>query len=199
MRLVAVLVCLVGLVLYLALPQIIIQYQVYDTTVVTGDRVIEQFPVELISGINNFFGGTPFAYYKNSEYQGVEVLVSQVAKFNWFALGMFVLALAACGMSVWLNFTKKNEKWAKLVILFYVLCGLMVVMGPIWFLASNGFGGADFTENTDASRYWNYYQLYVHDAYGALVSGLVILVAGICFGIGTSLEGGDKNDVRNQD
>ncbi len=195
MRLVAVAVCLVGLVLYLCLPQIKIDYQLYDSTVTVGDRVYD-FPTQLISGINNFFGGTSFCYYKNSDYQGVEVLVSQVAKFNWFALGMFLVALIACAMTIWLNFTRKNEKWSKLVTLFYFVCGLMAIMGPIWFLATNGFGGADYTQNTDSSQYWNYYQLYVHDAYGALVSGVTIIAASICFGIGTSLEGGDKNDAR---
>ena len=160
-RLAAVAICLLGLVLYLCLPQIKIDYQLYDSTVTVGDRVYD-FPTQLISGITNFFGGASFCYYKNSDYQGVEVLVSQVAKFNWFALGMFLVALIACGMTIWLNFTRKNEKWS----------------------------------NTDSSQYWNYYQLYVHDAYGALVSGGVIILASIFFGIGTSLEGGDKNDAR---
>ena len=199
LRIAAVAICLVGLVLYLVLPQIIVGYQRYDNETV-GNRVLDgSFPLQLISGINNFFGGTPFVYYKESEYQAVEVLISQTANFTFVALGMFLLALIACGLTLWLNFTKKHEKWAKLVALFYVICGLMAIMGPIWVLAANGFGGADYTPNTDVTNYWNYYELYVHDAYGAIVTGLVILASAVCFGVGTSLEGGDKNDVRNAD
>ena len=119
-----------------------------------------------------------------------------MARFNFFALGLFLLVLVACGLTLWLNFTKKHEKWSKLITLFYVVGGLMIIMGPIWFLATNGFGGADYTDGLDVSRYWNYNELYVHDAYGALVAGLVVIAAAVLFGIGTSLEGG-KNDARN--
>ena len=73
------------------------------------------------------------------------------------------------------------------------------VMGPIWFLAVNKFGGADWTKATDLMNYWKYDSLYVHDAYGALVSGGVFILAAISFAIGTGLEGGDKNDTRNED
>lgn len=195
LRIVAVAVAIVGLALYLILPQVIIAYQRYDNLTV-GDRVLEEMPLQFISGINNFFGGTSFAFYKNSEYQSVEILTSQVARFNFFALGLFLLVLVACGLTLWLNFTKKHEKWSKLITLFYVVGGLMIIMGPIWFLATNGFGGADYTDGLDVSRYWNYNELYVHDAYGALVAGLVVIAAAVLFGIGTSLEGG-KNDARN--
>ncbi|MCI2110953.1 MAG: hypothetical protein LKK13_01260 [Bacilli bacterium] len=197
LRLAAVVCALVAIVLYLTLPQITVAYQKYSNTSTAGARDYD-FPQELISGLSNFFGGGYFALYTKSD-QGAEVLVSQQSAFNGFALGCVLIALIACGLDLWLNFTRKNEKWSKLTTLLFVISGLMAIMGPIWFLAVNKIGGADWTTATDLLNYWKYDSLYVHDAYGALVSGGVFILGAICFATGTGLEGGDRNDTRNQD
>jgi len=196
-RLSAVVLVFIAVILYLALPQITIAYQKYSNTSTAGVRDYS-FPQELVYGISNFFGGGYFSYYVKSDL-GAEVLVSQQTNFNGFALACVLIAFAACGLDIWLNFTKKNEKWSKLTTLLFVVSGLMAIMGPIWFLAVNKFGGADWTKATDLMNYWKYDSLYVHDAYGALVSGGVFILAAISFAIGTGLEGGDKNDTRNED
>lgn len=196
-RIAAVVLTLIAIVLYIALPQITVAYQKYSNTSTAGARDYD-FPQEFITGASNFFGGGYFSYYTISDL-GSEVLVSKETSFNGFALGLVLVALIACGLDIWLNFTRKNEKWSKLTTLLFVIAGLMAIMGPIWFLAVNKIGGADWTKATDLFNYWKYDSLYVHDAYGALVSGGVFLLGAICFSIGTGLEGGDKNDTRNSE
>lgn len=196
-RLLAVAIALIGIVLYLALPQLIIAYKHYSNTTTAGERDY-LFPSEYISGILNLFGNGYFSYYKKSNL-GPEVLVSQHASFNFFALGLLIVAAAAIGMTLWLNFTAKNEKWSKLTGLLYVIAGMMCFMGPIFFLVTNGFGSADTTRSNDIANYWIYDSLYVHDAYGAIVTGLVFFLGAGAFGLGTNLEGGDKNDIRSEE
>lgn len=196
-RLAAIAVCLLGSILYLTLPQILIQYQAYSNST-TADSRDYAFPLEYISGSVNCWGNGYFDYYLKST-SGAEVLVTQLAKFNGFAFALLVIGLVASGLDIWLTFTKKNEKWAKLTGLLFVICGLMSFMGPIGFMVANGFGAADTTSTADTARYWLYDSLYVHDAYGAIICGLVFIASAILFGVGTSLEGGDRNDQRNQD
>jgi hypothetical protein len=196
-RLSAIVITLVAIILFLTLPQITIAYQKYSNTSTAGARDYS-FPLELISGIQNLTGNGYFAIYRKSA-QGPEVLTTLKSSFNGFALSTIIVAIVACGLDIWLTFTKKNEKWSKLTALLFVICGIMAFMGPIFFLVSNGFGAADWTASSDIFSYWIYDSLYVHDAYGAVASGLVFFIAAIAFGVGTSLEGGDKNDIRNQD
>jgi hypothetical protein len=196
-RFAAVAICLIALICYFVLPQIQIDYQRYDNNSVS-DKVLA-FPSEVLSAATSFFGAGYFSYYKSSDLSDIDVLVSQKANFNFFCLACVLIALIACAMDVWLNLTKKNEKWSKLVTLLFVICGLMAFMGPIFFLASNGFGAGDFTKTGDYGHYWNYFELYVHDAPGAIVTGILFFVSGITFSVGTGLEGGDKNDNRLQE
>jgi|LAHS01.1.fsa_nt_gb hypothetical protein len=196
-RLAAIAVTFVAIILYLCLPQILIAYQKYSNTSTAGVRDYD-FPLEYISGTLNFFGNGYFSYYTKSNL-GPEVLVSQQASFNGFALANLLIALAACGLDLWLTFTKKNEKWAKLTGLLFVICGLACFMGPIFFLAANHFGAADWTASSNLQDYWLYDSLYVHDAYGAIITGIVFILAAICFGVGTGLEGGNKDDNRQQE
>jgi hypothetical protein len=196
-RLAAIAVTFVAIILYFSLPQIVIAYQKYSNTSTAGVRDYS-FPIEYISGTLNFFGNGYFSYYTKSNL-GPEVLVSQHANFNGFALANVLIALVACGFDIWLTFTKKNEKWAKLTSLLFVISGLACFMGPIFFLASNQFGAADWTASSDLLNYWLYDSIYVHDAYGAIVTGIVFIIAAICFGVGTGLEGGNKDDNRQQE
>jgi hypothetical protein len=196
-RLAAIGIALLAILCYLVMPQILIAYQKYSNTSTAGVRDYA-FPYEYISGISNAFGGSPFVFYRKSNL-GPEVLVSQTSAFNFFSLALFLIALVAIGMDIWLTFTKKNEKWSKLVTLLFAICGLMAFMGPIFFLVSNHFGAADWTASSNLLNYWLYDSLYVHDAYGAIVTGLIFFVSAIAFGIGTGMEGGDRNDTRNQD
>jgi hypothetical protein len=196
-RLIAALAAVLGIIFYLALPQVLIAYQHYSNTTTAGVRDYS-FPSELISGLLNLTGNGYFSYYKKSA-QGPEVLIAQHGAFNGFALALLFLAVAAIALTLWLNFTRKNEKWSKITTLLYVICGLMCFMGPIFFLVCNGFGAADTTKSSNVADYWLYDSLYVHDAYGAIVTGLIFFVGAISFGVGTNLEGGDRNDIRNQE
>jgi hypothetical protein len=195
-RLAGVVVCLLGIILYLALPQIIIQYQLYSNTSTAGTRDYS-FPLEYISGVMNFFGNGFFSYYKKSSY-GAEVLVAQSASFNYFALAIVLLAVVCCVLDAWLTFTKTHERWSKLATLLFVVCGLMVLGGPIWFLVINNFGAADWTASSYIGTYWLYDSLYVHDAYGAIITSLTFFLAAVLFGVGTSMEGGSRNDNRQE-
>ncbi len=197
LRLGAVALALLAIVFYLTLPQILISYQLYLNTSAAGPRDY-LFPEELISGVNNLFGGSYFSYYLKSPL-GPEVLTARQAAFNGFGLALILVALVAVGLDLWLNFTPGHEAYSKLTTLLFVISGLLCLMGPIFFLLVNGFGAADWTASSNLLSYWTYDSLYVRDAYGALVSGFAFIAAAVLFGIGTSQEGGDKNDVRNQD
>ncbi len=196
-RLAAAAAALLGIILYIALPQILIEYKLYDNTSTAGARDY-LFPPEYISGLTNLFGVGFFSYYLKSPL-GPEVLTTQAASFNWFGLSLLIIAAAAIGLDLFMNFTAKNEKFSKIDTLLFVVAGLMCFLGPVFFLVTNHFGAADWTPLSDTLNYWAYDSLYVHDAYGAAVAGLAFLGGAALFGIGTNLEGGDKNDVRNQD
>jgi hypothetical protein len=196
-RLVAIALSLLALIFFLVMPQILIAYQKYSNTASAGARDYV-FSPELISGLLNLTGNGYFSYYQISTL-GPEVLVAQKGSFNTFALINILIGLIACGMDGWLTFTKKNEKWAKLCGLLFVISGLMCFMGPIFFLAVNRFGEGNSAGVAQYFDYWMFDSLYVHDAYGAIVSGLTYFAAAIAFGVGTGLEGGNKNDNRQQE
>jgi hypothetical protein len=197
LRLAATGAAFLGIVFYLCLPQVLIAYQLYSNTSTAGVRDY-LFPAEYISGTTNFFGNVYFILYQKSNL-GPEVLTTKMASFNGFALTIVLLALAAMALCLWLNFTSAHEKYTKVCTLLFVLPGIMCFMGPIFFLAVNGFGAADWTASSNLQKYWIYDSLYVHDAYGAIMAGLTFMGAAVLFGLGTNAEGGDKNDIRNED
>jgi hypothetical protein len=196
-RLAAIALTVLALVFYLFLPQVLIAYQLYLNTSTAGARDY-LFPVEYVSGTTNFFGVGYFTFYLKSSL-GPEVLTARQAAFNWFGLGLVITAFFAAGLAGWLNFTNTHEKYSKLVTLLFVIPGLMCFMSPIFFLTINQFGAADWTASSNLLSYWIYDSLYVHDAYGAVIAGLAFLGAAVFFGLGTNAEGGDKNDIHNED
>ena len=195
-RLAGVAMALLAIVLYVVLPQVAINYQLYDSTSNAGPRDYN-FPTELISGFNNLFGGSAFCFYQKSTL-GAEVLTAKFASFNWFGLALILVGLIACGLDVWLTFTKQHEKNSKLTTLLFFVAGIMALAGPIWFIVINHFGAADWTPLTYISQYWLYDSLYVHDAYGAILVFAVFTLAAVLFGTGTSFEGGDKDELARE-
>jgi hypothetical protein len=97
------------------------------------------------------------------------------------------------------TFSKKMEKYSKVVTLGYVIGGLGMLCSPIWFMVVNHFGNTSAIATTDLTHYFLYDSLYVHCAYGAIVSCLVFTVAAILFAVGTSREmaGGDDRGGEN--
>jgi uncharacterized membrane protein YedE/YeeE len=91
------------------------------------------------------------------------------------------------------------EKLSKLVILGYIICGLGCLCSPIWFMAINNFGNTQGVSTADLTHYVMYDSLYVHAAYGAIVSCLVFVLAGVLFGIGTGREMAGGDDRNNEE
>lgn len=195
LRLVSIVVCFLAIILAVALPMVSIEYASYSSTTTFSPERALRFPKELISGFNNLFGGDYFGYYLKSKY-GAEVLQTVLAKFNWIFFVILICAVLFAVLAFFVTFSKKMEKLSKLVILGYVVCGLGALCSPIWFMAVNNFGNTQAIATSDLTHYVLYDSLYVHDAYGAIVSCFVFVAAGVVFAIGTASEnaGGDNRN-----
>lgn len=198
LRLSSILVCLLAIILSAALPMVAIEYASYSSsTTFSADRAA-RFPQELISGWNALFGGDYFSYYLKSKY-GPELLYTTKAQFNGISLGILVFAFVMAIFAFFVTFSKRLEKYSKVVTLGYFIGGLGMLCSPIWFMVSNSFGNSSAVSTADLTHYFLYDSLYVHDAYGAIVSCLVFVLAAILFAVGTSREmaGGDDRGGEN--
>lgn len=198
LRLLSMVVCFVAVVLSAILPMVSIEYASYSSsTTFSGERAA-RFPQELIGGWNALFGGDYFSYYLKSKY-GPELLYTTKANFNGISFGILVFALVIAALAFLVTFSKKMEKYSKVVTLGYVIGGLGMLCSPIWFMVVNHFGNTSAIATTDLTHYFLYDSLYVHCAYGAIVSCLVFTVAAILFAVGTSREmaGGDDRGGEN--
>jgi len=196
LRLLSIVVCFVGSILAVFLPMVTIEYASYSSSTTFTDARAVRFPAELISGWNNLFGGDYFGYYLKSKY-GAEVLCTVKANFNWVLFLFLIIAILFAVLAFLVTFSKRMEKLSKLVILGYILCGIACVCSPIWFMAVNNFGNTQAIATTDLGHYYLFDSLYVHDAFGAVVSCLVLIGAGIVFAVGTAKEnaGGDNRNA----
>jgi len=193
LRLISIPICFLAMALSLSLPLVSIQYANYsDSTTFSAARA-NRFPIELISGWNVTFGGTEFSYYLKSKY-GPELLNTTTASFNWVSFLILAFAFLICVFAFLVTFSKKMEKFSKIVILGFALTGIAVLCTPIWFMAINHFGNTQAVATTDLTNYFLYDSLYVHCAFGSIVSCLVYICSAILFGVGTNFEnaGGDS-------
>lgn len=192
-RLASIPVSFLAILLYLVLPVVNISYASYSSsTTFSAERAL-RFPNESIYGSDLFFGGSYFSYYLKSK-NGPELLYTSQIQFNTILLGIFIALLAFVIFGFALTFSKKLEKFSKIVVLGYFVCGIGVLCSPIWFMAINQFGNTYAVATTDLTHYFLYDSLYVHDAAGAVVSCLVFIASAALYAIGGSLEnrGGDN-------
>jgi hypothetical protein len=198
LRLLSILVCFVAIILSAALPMVTIQYATYSSSTTFSSERAARFPQELISGWNTLFGGDYFSYYLKSKY-GPELLYTTKANFNGISFGILLFAIVIAVLAFFVTFSKKMEKYSKIVTLGYFIGGLGMLCSPIWFMVVNSFGNTMATATTDLTHYFVYDSLYVHCAYGAIVSCLVFVLAAVLFGVGTSREmaGGDNRGGEN--
>lgn len=193
LRLASIPMCFLAMILSICLPLVSIQYANYsDSTTFSAARA-NSFPLELISGWNVTFGGGEFSYYLKSKY-GAEILTTETASFNWVSFLILMFALLVCAIGFAVTFSKKMEKYSKVVILGYVLAGIGVLCSPIWFMAMNHFGNTQAVATTDLTNYFLYDSLYVHCAFGSIVCCLIYVLSAVLYGIGTNREnvGGDS-------
>jgi hypothetical protein len=199
LRLLSIVTCYLGILFAIVLPTVTINYATYSSSTTFDPLRASKFPSELIPGQSALFGGGYFGYYLKSKY-GVEILYTAESKFNWVVFFVLIFATLITILAFLLTFSKKLEKLSKVVTLGYVLAGLGVLCSPIWFMAINGFGNTYATSTADLTHYFVYDSLYVHTAYGAIVSCLTFVAAAILFGIGTNREmaGGDSRNGGEQ-
>lgn len=192
LRLLSIPLCFLGIILSLALPTVAINYANYSSSTTFSAERAARFPTELISGWNATFGQSYFSYYLKSRY-GVELLYTAETSFNaimfWLLFGAFLVSAFAFAVT----FSKKLEKYSKVVLLGYILAGIGVLCSPVWFMFANSFANNNAVLKTDLTHYFVYDSLYVHDGYGSIVACFVFVLAAVLFAIGTSREnaGGD--------
>lgn len=195
LRLIAIVVCLLGVILTVVLPTVTIQYKYYSSSSEFDNARALLFPAETIYGPNALFGGGYFAmYFKSNILKGVHVLSSVEAQFNWI---LFVLLLCMFGfmiLAVFVTFTRKLEKFSKLTVLGFAIGAFAAIGSPIWFMVANNIGNNYAVATTALSKYWVYDSLYCHCAWGAIVAASVFIIAAILFAIGSGLEnkGGER-------
>ena len=82
--------------------------------------------------------------------------------------------------------------------LFYFLSGVAVLASPVFFMVANSFGNTGAVATSDYAHYIIYDSLYVHSAYGAVVSFFVFVVSAVLFSVGTNFEmgGGDNRNAQ---
>ncbi|OPZ35764.1 MAG: hypothetical protein BWY98_00633 [Tenericutes bacterium ADurb.BinA155] len=199
LRLASILICYLAILFSIILPMVTINYATYSSSTTFDPARAAKFPSELIPGQSALFGGGYFAYYLKSKY-GVEILYTAESKFNPIVFSILVFATLITILAFLLTFSKKLEKLSKLVTLGYVLAGIGVLCSPIWFMTVNSFGNTAGTSTANLTHYFVYDSLYVHTAYGAIVSCLTFVAAAILFGIGTNREnaGGDNRNGGEQ-
>lgn len=198
LRLISIVVCFVALFLSASLPMVAIDYASYSSSTTFSPERAARFPEELIGGWNALFGGDYFSYYLKSKY-GPELLYTTKASFNGIAFGILVFTIFIAILAFFVTFSKRMEKYSKIVTLGYFVGGLGMLCSPIWFMVANSFGNTSAVATTDLTHYFLYDSLYVHCGYGAVVACFVYILAAILFGVGTSREmaGGDNREGEN--
>ncbi len=198
LRLISIPVALVAMILAIALPTIIVDYANYSQSSNLSPVRANAFTPEYISGFNAMFGGGYFYYYLKSA-EGPTVLYTSPILTNWPLIIAMLVGFITMALCFMVTFSKKLEKLSKLVTLLYFVVGLFVLASPISFMAINGFGNTAAVAQNDLANYWLYDSLYVHCAFGSIVSFAVFAVSAILFGIGTSREmaGGDNRNAED--
>ncbi len=197
LRLASIPVALLGLILALVLPTVTIEYATYSSSTTFDVNRAASFVPELISGAQALFGGGCFYYYAKMD-SGPALLYTSEAKPNWILISMFIICLLTMVLSFFITFSKKMEKWSKLATLLYFVVGLAILASPIFFMVANNFGNTYGQNKNDIVHYFVYDSLYVHDAYGALVSFGFLAASSVLFAIGTNREmaGGDNRNTQ---
>lgn len=195
LRLASIPVALIAMILAIALPTIIIDYANYSQSSNFSPVRANAFTPEYISGFQAMFGGGYFYYYLKSA-EGPTVLYTSNMLTNWPLIVAMLVGFVTMGLCVLITFSKKLEKLSKLVTLLYFVVGLFVLASPIFFMSVNGFGNTSAVAQNDSAHYWLYDSLYVHCAYGSIVSFIVFALSAVLFGIGTNREmaGGDNRN-----
>ena len=197
LRLIAIPVAIVGIILAIVLPTVSIEYANYSgSTTFPGDRA-DAFVPELIPGYLALFGGDYFYYYLKFK-DGPVVLHTALAQTDWVLILVFIVTILTMALTVMVTFSKKMEKWSKVVTLFYFLSGVAVLASPVFFMIANSFGNTGAVATSDYAHYIIYDSLYVHSAYGAVVSFFVFVVSAVLFSVGTNFEmgGGDNRNAQ---
>lgn len=192
LRLLSIPLCLLGILLSLALPTVAINYATFSSATTFSAERASRFPTEFISGWNATFGHSYFSYYLKSRY-GVELLYTAQSSFNAIVFWILFGALLFAAFAFAVTFSKKLEKYSKIVLLGYILAGIGILCSPVWFMFANSFANNSAIAKTDLTHYFVYDSLYVHDAFGSIVACFVFILAAVFFAIGTSREnvGGD--------
>lgn len=193
LRLVAIPVAIIALIVALILPTVAIDYASYSgSTTFPADRA-EAFIPELIPGYLCLFGGDYFYYYLEFK-DGPIVLNTALAQLNVILLVSIVILFLNMAFSVLITFSKKLDKYSKVIPLLYFIVGLVVLASPVTFMVTNSFGNTGAVGAGDAAHYIIYDSLYVHSAYGAIISFAIFCVSAVLWSVGTNFEmaGGDN-------
>lgn len=196
LRLIAIPVAIIALILAIVLPTVVIDYADYSgSTAFPSDRT-DAFVPELIPGYLALFGGDYFYYYLQFK-DGPVVLMTALAKLNGIILGSVIVLFLNMIFSVLVTFSKKMEKYSKVVPLLYFLVGVAVLASPVCFMVTNSFGNTGAVPPGDAAHYVLYDSLYVHSAYGAIIAFAIFCVSAILWSVGTNFEmaGGDNRNA----
>lgn len=196
LRLVAIPVALIAMILAVALPTVIIDYANYSQSSDFSPARANAFTPEYIPGWEAMFGGGYFYYYLKAK-DGPTVLFTAVTQTSWILIVCMLIGFVTMALTVMVTFSKRMEKWSKLVTLLYFVVGLAVLASPIFFMTANGFGNTAAVKPSDAAHYWLYDSLYVHCAYGSIVSFAVFTLSAVLFALGTNREmaGGDNRNA----
>ena len=198
LRLISIPVAIIAMILAIALPTVVIDYANYSQSSNFNPARANAFTPEYISGFNAMFGGGYFYYYLKAA-EGPTVLYTSAMMTNWPLIIAMLVAIVNMVLCVMVTFSKKLEKLSKLITLLYFVVGLFVLASPISFMAINGFGNTAAVAQNDSAHYWLYDSLYVHCAYGSIVSFAFFAVSAILFGVGTGREmaGGDNRNAED--
>ncbi len=197
LRLASIPVAIIGLVLALILPTVTIEYATYSSSTTFDVSRAASFVPEHILGAQALFGGGCFYYYAKMD-GGPALLYTSEANANWILIVMFIIGLLTMVLTFLITFSKKMEKWSKLNTLLYFVVGLAILASPIFFMVANNFGNTYGQNKNDLVHYFIYDSLYVHDAYGSLVSFGFLTLSAVLFAIGTNREmaGGDNRNTQ---
>lgn len=197
LRLVSIPVAFIGLILALVLPTVTIEYATYSSSTTFDANRAANFVPELILGSQALFGGGCFYYYAKMD-GGPALLYTSEANSNWVLIIMFIVCLLTMVLVFFITFSKKMEKWSKLATLLYFVVGLAILASPIIFMFANDFGNTYGQNKNDIVHYFVYDSLYVHDAYGSLVSFGFLTLSAVLFAVGTNREmaGGDNRNAQ---
>ncbi len=197
LRLASIPVAIIGLILALVLPTVTIEYATYSSSTTFDVARANSFVPELILGAQALFGGGCFYYYAKMD-GGPALLYTSEVSTNWILIAMFVVAILTMVLAFLITFSKRMEKLSKLATLLYFVAGLAILASPIFFMVANNFGNTYGQNKNDIVHYFVYDSLYVHDAYGAIVSFAFMSLSAVLFAIGTSREmaGGDNRNTQ---